>query len=78
MQLCQIFSSLCTVTKFNGTFTEDQKAEYFGEIVQIVMNTDEIKTKGYSLLKVLKQILINASKGARRGSSGWTKMTLNL
>lgn len=76
--LCEEFSQMCERVIFNGELEQTKKAEYFGEIVQVVLNTDEIKTIGYPLIKVLTQIAVNASKGARRGSSGRTKMTLNL
>ncbi|MDR3169534.1 MAG: hypothetical protein LBU27_07465 [Candidatus Peribacteria bacterium] len=78
VQLCETSATFCEKTFWNGTFTPREKSEYFGQITTIVSGIDTIAQRGKALEQVFSQILINQAKGNRRGSSGRTKLTMNL
>lgn len=44
-QLCISFSLICQHTNFNGAFSDNQKMEYFSQIIQIISRLDLIKTQ---------------------------------
>ncbi|MDR0859576.1 MAG: hypothetical protein LBO09_00925 [Candidatus Peribacteria bacterium] len=77
-QLCATYSSLCEKTVFNGTYKNREKADYFDQIATIVTDMERITKKGKTLTEVFSQILINQTKGNRRGSSSRSKLTMNL
>ncbi|MDR0651302.1 MAG: hypothetical protein LBG59_08115 [Candidatus Peribacteria bacterium] len=76
--LCNQSPLLCKKTLFNGNFSDPEKADYFGQVDTLVNDIDTIAKRGTTLIEVFTQILINQSKGDRRGSSTWTKLTMNL
>lgn len=76
--LCDQSSLLCKKTLFNGSFSQQEKADYFGQVGTLVNDMDRITKRGAKLVEVFTQILINQIKGNRRGSSTWTKLTMNL
>ncbi|MDR2415740.1 MAG: hypothetical protein LBD75_03940 [Candidatus Peribacteria bacterium] len=63
---------------FNGTFSEQEKADYFEQVNTLVSDIDTIAKRGTALLEVFTQIIINQIKGERRGSSTRTKLTMNV
>jgi hypothetical protein len=76
--LCNQSSLLCKKTSFNGTFSEQEKADYFGQVNTLVSDIDTIARRGSTLSEVFSQILINQIKGERRGSATRTKLTMNV
>ncbi|GHV23014.1 hypothetical protein FACS1894176_00510 [Bacteroidia bacterium] len=77
-KLCTTYASLCDKTVFKGTFKNREKADYFDQITTIITDVDKIAQKGKTLEDVFSQILVNQTKGNRRGSSGRSKLTMNL
>ncbi|MDR2540911.1 MAG: hypothetical protein LBD11_03915 [Candidatus Peribacteria bacterium] len=77
-KLCATYNSLCEKTIFNGSFKNREKAYYFDQISTIVTDVDKIAQRGKTLEEVFSQILVNQTKGNRRGSSGRSKLTMNL
>jgi hypothetical protein len=76
--LCDVYGVLCRKTVFNGQFDSEEKADYFGQISSVISGIDTAARRGEYLEGVFTSILINQAKGSRRGSSGWTKLTMNL
>jgi hypothetical protein len=76
--LCEKHPIICKKTFFNGTFGEREKTDYFEQITSIVSKIDDTARRGSYLEEVFTAILVNQVKGSRRGSSGRTKLTMNL
>ncbi|MDR2190629.1 MAG: hypothetical protein LBP53_05615 [Candidatus Peribacteria bacterium] len=65
-RLCEKSSVLCEKTTFNGNFSTEEKADYFGQVKRLVEDIDSTAKRGTALEQVFTQILINQLKGERR------------
>jgi hypothetical protein len=76
--LCASDKTLCTITTFNGSFSDTEKYSYLKQLQFLLTELDSYAKKGNSLKDTLKTFILNKIKADRRGSAGWSKITINL
>ena len=76
--LCSSDKALCQKVSFNGTFSDKELYAYFKQFQFLVDEIDISAKRGDEVRIVLKNFILNQTKGSRRGSAGRDKLTINL
>lgn len=76
--LCSSEKTLCNITTFNGSFSDTEKFSYLKQLQFLITELDNSAKRGNALKESLKIFVVNKAKADRRGSAGWSKITLNL
>jgi len=76
--LCDSDAELCEKAEFNGKFSDTELYVYFKQFQFLVNEIDTAAKRGENVRKVLKNLILNQTKGSRRGSAGRDKITINL